>query len=244
MGVAVDSRDISISSWRNSWACMAGKRGSRNAAPMAQRTTVSPRGCSGSTKPTQPRSRLPTWRLTNIPRRSEKMPPVGTSASIWPRDTTSVTARRAKRSTDCRSLSERDGISSFFSGFEHAQFAALLDAVVDMTPEAEEVLRGGDKGTDDYQPEQKQSWRAKGRIARSGNEHSDGAHLQDHLGLAERGRLNGEAFRGRDIAQPEHGELTADDDNHHPSWNQVHIDERDESGGDQKLVRDGIEQDA
>src|SRR6266404_8485028 len=105
------------------------------------------------------------------------MPSVGIASNTWPWDTTSVIAKRAKRSRDCRSVSERDCISGFFAGFEHAQFAALLDAVVDMAPETEKVLCGGDQRADNHQPEQEQSQRVKRGTPRSCDQHSHSANL-------------------------------------------------------------------
>src|SRR5258708_6207551 len=105
------------------------------------------------------------------------MPPEGMSANIWPRDTASVMAKRARCSKDCRSLSERDGIPSFFAGFEHAQFAALLDAIVDVAPETEEILCSGYERADDHEPEKEQGQRPERGIARSRDQHSHSANL-------------------------------------------------------------------
>src|SRR5205814_6651462 len=51
-----------------------------------------------------------------------------------------------------------------------------------------------------------------------------------------------EALRGRDIAQTENCKFAANDDNHHPCGNQVHVNQSDEGGGNQELVGDGVEQ--
>src|SRR5258706_1358070 len=105
------------------------------------------------------------------------MPSVGIASNTWPWDTASVIAKRAKRSRDCRSVSERDRISSFFAGFEHAQLAALLDAIVDLAPETEKVLRGGAQRADNHEPEQEQRQRIEGGTPRSRDQHSHGANL-------------------------------------------------------------------
>src|SRR4029077_9799111 len=166
------------------------------------------------------------------------------SANTWPRETASVTAWSTKRSKFWRSPSERDGISRFLAGFQHAQFAALLDAVVDMAPEAQKILRGGHQRADHHQPEQKEGQEIQRGMPRSSDEHSYGAYLENHLGLAEHGRFDGEAFGGGDVAQAKHGEFASDDDDHHPGGNQVHVHQGNESGGDEELVGDGVEQDA
>src|SRR5436305_3656505 len=101
-------------------------------------------------------------------------------------------ACRAKLSMARRSLSERNGISGFLGAFQHAELAALLDAVVHVSPEALEILRGGHESADDYQPEQEQRQRFQRRVARANNQHRDSADLQDHFGLAEDGSFNGE----------------------------------------------------
>src|SRR4029077_7172678 len=144
-------------------------------------------------------------------------------ANILPRDTASVTDWRAKSSNAWRSLSERDGISSFLAGFHHAQFAPLLDAVVDMPPEAQEILRGGYQRADHHQPEQQQGQGLERGMPRSYDKPGYGADLQNHFGLAKHGGFDGEALGGGDVAQPEHGEFTADDNNHHPGGNEVHV---------------------
>src|ERR1700704_4531546 len=105
------------------------------------------------------------------------MPSVGIASNTWGRGTASVIAQRAKRSRDCRSVSERDRISGFFAGFEHAQFAALLDAVVDMAPETEKILRGGDQRADNHEPEQEQRQRVKRGTPRSCDQYSHSANL-------------------------------------------------------------------
>src|ERR1700732_2191460 len=95
------------------------------------------------------------WRLTNTPRGCDKTPSAGICANIWPHDTALVMAKRARLNKDCRSVLERNSISSFFTSFEHAQLAALLNAPVDVTPETMEILRGGHKRADNDEPEQK-----------------------------------------------------------------------------------------
>src|SRR5579864_1776460 len=101
----------------------------------------------------QPRRRARTCRVTNTPRFSEKTPSLGNGSGRRSKETAWVTASRARHSKVRRSSSERDGILGLFAAFEHAQPAALLDAVVEMSPELQEVLRGGNQGADHHQPE-------------------------------------------------------------------------------------------
>src|SRR5579859_1539964 len=76
------------------------------------------------------------------------------------------------------------------------------------------------------------------------DEYSYSADLQDHLGLAQHRGFDGKAFRRSDVTQPEHGEFASDDDDHHPGGDQVHVYQRYESGGDEQLVGNWVEQDA
>src|SRR6266404_1270984 len=81
-------------------------------------------------------------------------------------------------------------------------------------------------------------------MPRADDEHSNGANLQDHFSFAQNGRFDGEAFGGGDIAQTQDGEFTADDNDDHPGGNQVHVHQGNEGGGDEEVVRNGVEQDA
>src|ERR1700740_1130985 len=119
--------------------------------------------------------------VTNTPRCSEKMPPEGMSARIWPRETASVMAKCARRSKDCRSLSERNGISGLFPGFEHAQFPALLNAIINVHPETQEILCRGDQGAKKHEPEEEQGKWLEGGMTRANNKYGHGANLQDHF---------------------------------------------------------------
>src|SRR5437016_51970 len=115
---------------------------------------ASPRGSWGSTTPMQPCRWPLTWRVTKTPRFSAKIPSVGICERISARDTASVTASRANFRSDRRSASERDGISGLcvsgiLAGFEDAELSALLDAAVELGPEALEVLPGGNECADD-----------------------------------------------------------------------------------------------
>src|SRR5437762_12232514 len=99
--------------------------------------------------PLQHCKRLPTWSVTKTPRRSAKAPSRGNTSGSLRWETASTTAVLASCRAARWSASERDGILGLLGGFEHPQPAALLDAVVDVAPEAPEVLGGGDERADD-----------------------------------------------------------------------------------------------
>src|SRR5712692_443379 len=220
---------------------MGANRGSSRAALAAQRTMASPSGSFASMTPIQPCRRLRTWRVTKAARRSAKIPSRrNTSGSLrW--ETASTTAVRANCSAARRSASERDGILGLLAGCEHAEPAALLDAVVDVAPKAPEVLCGGDERADDDEPEQDSRKRLERRVPRTDDEHGHGAHLQNHLRLSKGGCFDRESLGRSNIPQTENREFPADDDHHHPRRNKLHAHQRNKRRGDQELVGNGVE---
>ena len=82
--------------------------------------------------------------------------------------------------------------------------------------------------------------------AASENHGHDGNDLHQHLELAQFARLNREAFGCGNGAQSAYQKLAADDDHSHPGRHQrgIELHQRDESGGDQQLVGQRIEQHA
>src|SRR5712691_9522130 len=241
MGSMGESNEISILSSPSCSALMGANRGSSSAALAAQRTMASPRVSFASITPMQPCRRLRTRRVTKTPRRSAKTPSrENTSGSLW-RETASTTAVRARCRAARRSASERDGILGLLAGFEHAEPAALLDAVIDMAPEAPEILGRGDERADDNEPKQDSRQRLEPHVPPPDDEYRHGAHLQNHLRFSQRGCFDGESLGRGDIPQAENRELPADNDDHHPRRNEVHIHQRNESRGDQELVGNGIE---
>src|SRR5579863_10632694 len=106
---------------------------------------ASPRVSSGSTTPMHPWSFPFTFSVTKTPHRSAQIPSLGILAGRRSWRTASFTANRARSSRDLRSASERDGILRLLARFQHAQFAALLDTVVHLAPEAQEILRRGNQ---------------------------------------------------------------------------------------------------
>src|SRR5580704_4560317 len=67
-------------------------------------------------------------------------------------------------------------------------------------------------------------------------------HLQNHFHFAQRRRRNHQSFHRGNFAQPHHHEFASDDDHHHPRLHQSHLHQRNKRGGNQQLVRNGIQQ--
>src|SRR5690242_13121713 len=154
IGSKRESKEISMLISSNWGSFIGAKRGSSRAALTAHRTTASPKDSLGSVTPMHPCSRPRTRRVTKTPRRSEKTPSRGMTSGILRCRTASRIALRANSSKALRSDSERHGILRLLARFEHAQLAALLDAVVHVAPKAQEILCGGDQGADDHEPKE------------------------------------------------------------------------------------------
>src|SRR5260370_20599121 len=191
MGYMGESSEISMSSSSSCSCFMGAKRGSSSAALAAQRTMASPSGSSASMTPIQPCRRLRTCKVTKTPRRSAKAPSRGNVSGSLRWETASTTAVRASCRAARRSASERDGILGLLAGFEHAEPAALLDAVVDMAPKAPEILGGGDERADDNQPEQDARQRLEPQVPPPANEYGPRPHFQNPLRLSPRLSFDG-----------------------------------------------------
>src|SRR5712664_3983021 len=244
MGSIGESNEISMLSSSSCSGFIGAKRGSSSAALAAQRTMASPSGSFASMTPIQPCRRLRTCKVTKTPRRSAKAPSRGNVSGSLRWETASPTAVRASCRAARRSASERDGILGLLAGFEHAEPAALLDAVVDMAPKAPEILGGGDERADDNEPEQDARQRLEPQVPPPDDEYGHSAHLQHHLRLSQGRCFDGESFSRGDIPQAENSEFPADDDHYHPRGNEMHVHQRNECRGDQELVSNGIEKDA
>ena len=72
------------------------------------------------------------------------------------------------------------------------------------------------------------------------NQEQDRPDLRHHLGLAERGRGNGDAARVGHAAEHGDGELPPEDDGDHPGRRHAHLHQGHERGGDQQLVRQRV----
>src|SRR5262252_2953650 len=150
--------------------------------------------------------------VTNTPRLKSKQPgSVSDVFGVWPvRAATMADRARASRASCSpreNSHSGRDDILGFGAGFHHAQSFPLLDTVVELAPEAEKILRGGDQGARYHQPEENLRYWLEVRPAGAGDQHRHGTNLQNHFGLAESRGGNRESFGGRDVAQSQNGEL-------------------------------------
>jgi hypothetical protein len=117
---------------------------------------------------------------------------------------------------------------------------------VDLAPEADEVVEPGHDGQDHDHPE-----RGHGRHVQEGQarvapqeKEEDGHDLGHHLRLAQAGGGDEVAPARGHVAQPGHGDLAADHDHHHPGRHRVHLDQGQERGRGEQLVRDGVEEDA
>src|SRR6266851_1166237 len=244
MGSMGESNEISMLSSSSCSGLIGENRGSSIAALVAQRTMASPSGSFASMTPMQPCRRLRTCKVTKTPRRSAKTPSRGNSSGSLRWETASTTAVRASCRAARRSASERDGILGLLASFEHPEPAALLDAVVNVAPEAPEVLGGGNERADDNEPKQDSRQGLERRVPRSDDEYRHGAHLQNHLGLSKGGCFDRKSLGRGDVPQTENGEFPADNDHHHPRVNEIHAHQRNECRGDQELVGNGVEKNA
>src|SRR6267143_678711 len=177
---------------------------------------ASPKGSFASMTPIQPCRRLRTWRVTKTLRRSAKIPSRGNTSGSLRWAMASTTAVRASCRAARRSASERNGILGLLAGFEHAEPAAFLDAVVDVAPEAPEVLSGGDERANHNEPKQDLRQRFQRRVPGRNDEYRNRPHLQKHLRLSKRGCFDRESLGRGDIPKTENREFSADDDHHHP----------------------------
>ena len=71
-------------------------------------------------------------------------------------------------------------------------------------------------------------------------EQDDGNHLKHRLELAEHARRDNDALACRHHAHARYDELAREDDEHDPSGQVAELDQRDERGGNQDLVGQGI----
>src|ERR1700747_884116 len=215
---------------------------------MEQRTMAWPSCSLGSVTPMPPCSRPCTCRVTKTPHRSEKTPSEGMTSGSPRCKTASRIAWRANSSAACRSASERHSILRLLAGFEHAQLAALLDAVVHVAPEAQEVLRGRYHGANHHEPEENEPQGPQRRMPCAYDHDGHGTDLQDHLGLTQGGGRDREALGGSDVSEAKHGELASNDDDDHPCGHQrftvaaVHVHQCNERSGNQQFIGDGVEE--
>ena len=103
-------------------------------------------------------------------------------------------------------------------------------------------MGGGSDGADDDQPKQGGAQGLQRGVIRGEDYGAAGGHLQNHFHFAERRCRDDEAFHRRNFAQAHDHKFTADDDDHHPGLHQTHFNQRNECGGNQKFIGDGIEE--
>jgi hypothetical protein len=143
---------------------------------------------------------------------------------------------------------------------EVAAFAAGVGGVVDLLPEADEVVHRGDDGDDGHPVDggdgdevdaDDEAAPPVGKpdpvvptVGEDGGD--DGDDLDDGLELADLAGFDGEAFGGGDGAQAGDEELAADDKDGDPWLDDVGVvaDEDDVAGGDEEFVGERVEQDA
>jgi hypothetical protein len=143
---------------------------------------------------------------------------------------------------------------------EAAAFAALVGGVVNLLPEADEVVDGGDDGDDGHpvdggdgdevdaddvaSAEVREPDPVVPAVSQDGGD--DGDDLDDGLELADLAGFDGEAFGGGDGAQPGDEELAADDEDGDPWLDDAGVvaDEDDVAGGDKELVCQWVEEHA
>src|SRR5215472_4046854 len=207
-----------------------------------------PRGSLGSVTPMHPCSRPSTCRVTKTPHRSQKTPPEGATSGSSRCKTASRIALRANSNAARRSASERHSILRLLAGFEHAQLAALLDAVVHLAPEAQEVLRGRNQRANHHEPKENEPQGPQRRMPRAYDHDGHGTDLEDHLSLTQGRGRDGKALCGGDVSEAKHRELTSNDDDDHPCGNQrfpidsSHIHQCNERRRNQQFIGDGIKE--
>src|SRR5437773_10867050 len=132
-----------------------------------------------------PSRRTGTCRVPKRPSCTGKTPSWGITRGSPRCKTASRIALRANSSAARRSASERHSILRLLAGFEHAQLAALLDAVVHVAPEAQEVLRGRYHGANHHEPEENEPKGPQRRMPCAYDHDGHGTDLQAHPGLTQ-----------------------------------------------------------
>src|SRR5215472_15156223 len=134
--------------------------------------------------PMHPRNLSPMCKVTNTPQRSAKTP-WAAAVGRFPLVTISTIADRASCRRATRSASRSESILGLLPRFHHVQFPALLDAVVQLAPEAPKVLRRGSDRANDHQPQKKQRQSLERGMARRDDQHRHARNLEHHLRFAE-----------------------------------------------------------
>jgi hypothetical protein len=138
---------------------------------------------------------------------------------------------------------------------EAAAFAAGVGGVIDLLPEADEIIDGRDDGDDGHPVDGGDGDEVDAddvsapvpvvpAVREDGGDDRD--DLDDGLELADLAGFDGEAFSGGDGAQAGDEEFASDDENGDPRLDDVGVvaDEDDVAGGDQELVGERVEKHA
>jgi hypothetical protein len=136
---------------------------------------------------------------------------------------------------------------------EAASFAALVGGVVDLLPEADEVVDGRDDGDDGHPIDGGDGDEVNADdvaapvpvippVGQDGGH--DGDDLDDGFELPDLAGFDGEAFGGGDGAEAGDEELAADDEDGDPGLDDGGVvpDEDDVGGGDQEFIGEGVEE--
>src|SRR6202034_1668867 len=166
---------------------------------------------------------------------------------FWSDSRPSTPACRASRAISKRSFLSRlpgENIMWFVFRFDqqHAAPAPFLKAEIDLTPEHLEIVDRRSHRAEHDQPEQHQTHVLQRRMIRREDDGAAGHYLQNHFRLAQSIRGNHQAFHGRDFAQPHHHTFAPHDDDNHPRLHQMHLDQWNERGDNQQLIRNRIQQ--
>jgi hypothetical protein len=149
-----------------------------------------------------------------------------------------------------------DGLCFGFSAEdEAAALAAFVGGVVDLLPEGNEVVDGGDDGDDGHPVDGSDSDEVDAddvatpvpvvpAVGEDGGD--DGDDLDNGFELADLTGFDGETFGGGDAAEAGDEELAANDKDGDPGFDDAGVvaDEDDVSGGDKELVGQGVEKHA
>src|ERR1700730_16951053 len=131
--------------------------------------------------------------------------------------------------------------------------SALHHLAIDLRPERDKIIEGRGQRQKNHEPDGDNCDPVDGKNIRAYRPvfptvvEDDGDHgnnLHQHFEFAQIAGLNGEPFRGGNRTQTTHQKLARNNHYRDPGGNQagVELNQRDESGGDKKLIGQGIEQ--
>jgi hypothetical protein len=138
---------------------------------------------------------------------------------------------------------------------EGSSSASFCGLAIDLGPESDEIVHGGDDRDSDHEPDghscneidrDDEIAEIPGLPVMVDNRRHYADDLHNHFQLAEIAGLDGKPFGRSDAAQSAYQELTTNDDYRYPGWDDARIElhQRDESRGNHQFVRQRIEQHA